>query len=95
MDIWWQAKCNGSLWQLLIKKNSVVLVHKRTTLTEWLPHVGEISATFADRGCRVVSATDPHGRILGWQLLIQNLIKSAMQEHSYIMPKDLKMDQTQ
>jgi hypothetical protein len=22
--------------------------------------------TFADRGCRVVSATDPHGRILGY-----------------------------
>jgi hypothetical protein len=22
--------------------------------------------TFADRGCRVVSATDPHGRILGF-----------------------------
>jgi hypothetical protein len=23
-------------------------------------------ATFADKGCRVVSATDPHGRILGF-----------------------------
>jgi hypothetical protein len=28
--------------------------------------VGEVSVEFADRGCRVVSATDPHGRILGF-----------------------------
>jgi hypothetical protein len=28
-------------------------------------HVGEVSANFfRDRGCRVVSATEPHGRIL-------------------------------
>jgi hypothetical protein len=26
----------------------------------------KLVSTFADRGCRVVSATDPHGRILGF-----------------------------
>jgi hypothetical protein len=26
----------------------------------------KVVPTFADRGCRVVSATDPHGRILGF-----------------------------
>jgi hypothetical protein len=46
--------------------NSVVLVRKRTIMTERPPHFGEVSAKFADRGCRVVSATDPHGRILGF-----------------------------
>jgi hypothetical protein len=36
--------------------------------TEYI-NIFEISMTiqlFADRGCRVVSATDPHGRILGF-----------------------------
>jgi hypothetical protein len=35
----------------------------------YLPNDSRLSAklvpTFADRGCRVVSATDPYGRILG------------------------------
>jgi hypothetical protein len=43
----------------------VALVRKRT-----LPSHRRLSAklvpTFANRGCRVVSATDPHGRILGF-----------------------------
>jgi hypothetical protein len=26
----------------------------------------KLMTTFADRGCRVVRATDPHGRILGF-----------------------------
>jgi hypothetical protein len=26
----------------------------------------KLVSTFADRGCRVVSATDPHGRVLGF-----------------------------
>jgi hypothetical protein len=43
------------------KKNSVALVRKRTVLTERQQHIGEVSAKFADRGCRVVSATDPNG----------------------------------
>jgi hypothetical protein len=35
--------------------------------TERPPLVGEVSVNFfADRGCRVVSAMDPHGRILGF-----------------------------
>jgi hypothetical protein len=46
--------------------NSVALVRKRTIPTERPPPVGEVSANFADRGCRVVSAMDPHGRILGF-----------------------------
>jgi hypothetical protein len=42
--------------------NSVALVRKRTLTIERPPHVGEVSAKFADRGCSVVSATEPHGR---------------------------------
>jgi hypothetical protein len=45
---------------------SVALARKRTIPIERTPHVGEVSATFADRGCRVISATDPQGRILGF-----------------------------
>jgi hypothetical protein len=44
----------------------VVLVRKRTISTEQLPHVDEVIGKFADRGCRVVSETDPNGRILGF-----------------------------
>jgi hypothetical protein len=46
------------------KKKSVALVRERTLLTEYPPLIGEVSANFVDRRCRVVSATDPHGRIL-------------------------------
>jgi hypothetical protein len=35
-------------------------------LTERPPVVGEVIAKFADRGCHVVSVTDPYGRILGF-----------------------------
>jgi hypothetical protein len=41
--------------------NSVALVRERTMPTERPPLVGEVVPTFADRGCRVVSATDPPG----------------------------------
>jgi hypothetical protein len=34
--------------------------------TERPPLVGEVIANFADRGCHVVSVTDPYGRILGF-----------------------------
>jgi hypothetical protein len=40
----------------------MVRVRKRTIPTEWRPLVGEVSAKFADRGCHVVSVTDPYGR---------------------------------
>jgi hypothetical protein len=40
----------------LSKLNSVAFVRKL---------VSEVSANFGDRGCRVVGATDPHGRNLG------------------------------
>jgi hypothetical protein len=46
-----------------LKLNSVVLVRKRTIPTERPQPAGEVSA---DGGCRVVSATDPHGRNLGF-----------------------------
>jgi hypothetical protein len=39
-----------------------ILVRKRTIPTERPPLVGQVSANFADRGCRTVSATDSHGR---------------------------------
>jgi hypothetical protein len=46
---------------LELKLNSVALVRERTIPTERPPLVGEVLVlTFADRGCRVVSATDSH-----------------------------------
>jgi hypothetical protein len=47
---------------LRTKLNSVVSVRERTMPTERPPIVGEVTPTFADRGCRVVSSTDSHGR---------------------------------
>jgi hypothetical protein len=48
-----------NLWSVK-KKTSVAFLHKQTIPTERpLP-------TFADRGCSVASATDPHGRIIGF-----------------------------
>jgi CBS-domain-containing membrane protein len=44
----------------------MVWVRERTILTERPPLVGEVIANFADRGCHVVSVTDPYGRILGF-----------------------------
>jgi hypothetical protein len=45
--------------------NSTALVRERTIPTERPPLVGQVNANFCwSRGCRVVSATDPHGRIL-------------------------------
>jgi hypothetical protein len=59
----------------------VSLVFEWTIPTERLPLVGEVSAkyrpsdcllsaklvlTFADRGCHMVSVTDPYGRVLGF-----------------------------
>jgi hypothetical protein len=41
--------------------DSVAWVRKRTIPTERPPLVGEVSAKFADRGCCVVSVTDPDG----------------------------------
>jgi hypothetical protein len=48
------------------KQISVALVRKRTIPTKRAPLGSEVSAKFAQRGCRVVSATDPHGRILSF-----------------------------
>jgi hypothetical protein len=42
----------------------VALVRERTIPSERPLLVGEVSANFVDRGCHVVSATDPQGRIL-------------------------------
>jgi hypothetical protein len=41
----------------------MVWVRERTTPTERPRPVGEVIAKFADRGCHVVSLTDPYGRI--------------------------------
>jgi hypothetical protein len=51
---------------LKLKLNSVAFVSEQTMLTERPPLVGEVSANFCGRGCPVVSATDPPGRILGF-----------------------------
>jgi CBS-domain-containing membrane protein len=48
-------------------------------LNERPPLVGEVLPTFADRGCHMVSVTDPNGHILGFldgwssRLLYKNL----------------------
>jgi hypothetical protein len=47
-------------------KNSVALVRERTTPTDRRLSA-KLLATFADRGCNVVSVTDLYGRILGFQ----------------------------
>jgi hypothetical protein len=47
--------------------NSVVLVLERTIPTESDRRMSaKLVATFANRGCRVVNATDPYGRILSF-----------------------------
>jgi hypothetical protein len=51
---------------ITLKKNSMVWVRERTIPTERPPLVGEVIATSADRGCHVVSVTDPYDRILGF-----------------------------
>ena len=49
----------------IIKLNSVALIRERTIPTERPPPVGEVSANFCGiYGCHVVSATDPHGRLI-------------------------------
>jgi hypothetical protein len=54
---------SGGLWKTNeYIKNSGTLVRQRTIPTERPPLVGEVSANLTDRGCRVVSATNPHGR---------------------------------
>jgi hypothetical protein len=49
-----------------LKLNFVSLARKQTIPTELSPLVGEVSANFADRGCRVVSATDRKAVNLGF-----------------------------
>jgi hypothetical protein len=44
------------------KTNSVVLVCKRTIPNERAPLVGKLVPPLADRGSRMVSATNPRGR---------------------------------
>jgi hypothetical protein len=39
--------------------NSVALVRERTTPTERLQVVGEVSANFCREGCRMISTADP------------------------------------
>jgi hypothetical protein len=48
------------------KLNSVAWVRERTIPTERPPLVSEVVPTSADRGCRVVSVTDPRGHNLGF-----------------------------
>jgi hypothetical protein len=40
--------------------------------------------TFADRGCRVVSATDPHARILGFLDRLSQLLTAALLLHDVL-----------
>jgi hypothetical protein len=60
--------CNGQRNSEVFcyKKNSVVLVRKRTIRPSDRSLPAKLVPTLADRGCRVVSATDPHGRNLGF-----------------------------
>jgi hypothetical protein len=59
------AMCKGGSAERLpvrVKLNSVAFVRERTMPTERPPIIGEIVPTFADKGCRVVSATESYGR---------------------------------
>jgi hypothetical protein len=44
----------------------MTLVCEQTILTERPLLVGEVSANYGDRGCRVVNAVDPNSRIFGF-----------------------------
>jgi hypothetical protein len=49
------------------KTNSVALIRERTVPTDRPSIIDVVSATFLwIEGCRVVSATDPHGRVLSF-----------------------------
>jgi CBS-domain-containing membrane protein len=57
------------------KTNSVTLVSEQTIPTEQDRRLSaKLVPTFADTGCHVVSATDPHGRILG---ILYRLVKTT------------------
>jgi hypothetical protein len=56
---YWLFKEYSVVWSWI---NPVVLVCKRIIPTVRPQHFGEISAKFADRGCCVGCATDPHDR---------------------------------
>jgi hypothetical protein len=58
--------CCRDINYTVMQCNSVALVRKQTIPTGRLPLVGEVNANFADRGCPVIRAADPHGRILGF-----------------------------
>jgi hypothetical protein len=55
-----------NIFEFVTIKNSVSLVLEPTIPTERPLLIGEVSANFSERECHVVSATDPHGRILGF-----------------------------
>jgi hypothetical protein len=50
---------------ITLKLNSVALVRERTISSERPPIVGVVP-TFADRGCQMVSVTDPYSRIFSF-----------------------------
>jgi hypothetical protein len=56
----------STLQLILQKKNSVTLVRQRTIPTERPPMSAKLVPTLADRGCRVVCATNPHGLNFGF-----------------------------
>jgi hypothetical protein len=56
-----EGKCSDEL-----KLNSVALVHKELYRPSDRRLSAKLVPTFADRRCRVVSVTDPYGRILGF-----------------------------
>jgi hypothetical protein len=47
-----------------LKINSLALVREQTIPSEQPPLVAKLVSTFADRGYRMVSATDPHSCIM-------------------------------
>jgi hypothetical protein len=59
-----ESQCVNDQGDHTLRTNSMALVRERTIPSNRHLLV-KLVPTFADRGCRVVSATDPHGRILG------------------------------
>jgi hypothetical protein len=66
------------IWQAQFTRNSTTVTNKQQKQTPWPQYVSKLNRprdrrllaklvpTLADRGCRVVSATDHHGHILGF-----------------------------
>jgi hypothetical protein len=71
---------------IYIKLNFLSSVRERTIPTERSPLVGEASAKFADRGCHVVSVTDPYSQFWTGPIYIYTHTHTHLSLNSLISP---------